>query len=172
MAGILTMAGWSVVEWIFVMLLLRRIWHIPLVSWGERWRGLGWFIVLNLAFLSTQWDAYLMPQSLSRFLLTGLVVPLGLVVAKYFLVFFKFSLMSESGPLSHQWRHSQWTRRASRQRITGWMIGALAISLLSALITNLSPDVWWILGWLVTIDLIYVWLLVLLANYYRQSKSA
>ena len=169
LGGILAIVGWSAVEWVFVMILLRGLWHIPLASWGQRWRGLGWFIVLNLVLFTAQWAAHLVPQSPIRLLLAGLVVPLALVFVKYFLIFFKFSLVSETGSLSRQWRRSQWTRRTNNQRIIGWLVGALAISLLSSLMTNLSPAVWWVLGWLIIIDVVYVWLLILLANYYRQS---
>lgn len=170
LTAILAMVGWSVVQWVFVMILLHAIWYIPLVSWPKRWYGLVWFIVLNLVILAAQWSTDLIPPSLSRLLLAGLVIPLGLIVAKYFLVFFKFSLVAESGSLSYQWHQSQKRRHTSAQQITGWLIGAMAVSLLSALMANLSPAVWWVLGWLIIIDIVYVWLLVLLANYYRQSK--
>jgi len=86
------------------------------------------------------------------------------------MAFFKFTLITVPEPLSTQWHHSQIMRRSQTTSLTGWFTAAVAIGFLSAMIANLSATPAWTIAWLVVVDMVYAWLIVLLVDYYRSAQ--
>ncbi len=166
----IAVVGWSFIQWIFATGLIRWVGQLALAPWLTRIRGLLVYIVINLTFMAISWIAGSVTTGITRIMVGAILVPILLVFLKYIMAFFKFTLITVPEPLSTQWHHSQIMRQSQTTSLTGWFTAAVAIGFLSAMIANLSATPAWTIAWLVVVDMVYAWLIVLLVNYYRSAQ--
>lgn len=168
---LLFLLGWTVLEWCFVMGLLRWGTQVPLASLGVRVRALPIFFGINLGILALRSIPTVIQDPLAIRLLVGVLLP-GLVIGmQYFLIFFKFDLLTTESNLRQQWQQSQLHRHRRSSFVTGWLIAMVAIGFLSALVANLGTGTLWAVSWTVVIDGVDVWLLLVLAGNFEAATK-
>ncbi len=162
--------GWTILEWCFVMGLLRWGAHLSLASGPIRLRALPIYLAINLGLTALASIPATIAQSLLIRIGAGIVIPALVIGLQYFLIFLKFELLTDNSTVMEQWRHSQDHRRLRSSALLGWLVAIAAIGFLSALIANLGSGALWASAWIVIIDAIDVWLLVLLVQSFKDAK--
>lgn len=162
--NLMLLLGWTVLEWGFLIGLLRWGTDASRSSLTVWVRALPVFFAINLGIMALRWVPKLMGGPLATRLLVGILLPALVIGVQYFLIFFKFELLTDGSSLRRQWQHSQAHRRLRSTFVTGWLIAMLAIGFLSGLVANLGTGTFWAVSWTVAIDGVDVWLLLLLAR--------